>query len=265
MKASMTTKEKLKAGESVMMVKVAYQDPAIYEMVGLLGFDCVWICNEHIGIDPSKMDSIIRACRLSGMDAVVRLKPANYMPLLHVLEFGAKGIMLPRTANADEVRRLVRDMKFYPEGARGVDGVNAEARFGLIPYQEYLKRTNAENFLIVQIEDPEAVPHIEEIAAVDGVDVVFVGPADLSLNLGIAGQFEHPKMLEVYERVAAACKKYGNAAGLSCGLDRIPHFQKMGYRFFVGGADYFFLFNGYKELHGKLEDMGFKLKPIARF
>ena len=69
----MTTKEKLKAGESVMMVKVAYQDPAIYEMVGLLGFDCVWICNEHIGIDPSKMDSIISACRLSGMDAVIRL------------------------------------------------------------------------------------------------------------------------------------------------------------------------------------------------
>ena len=261
----MTTKEKLKAGESVMMVKVAYQDPAIYEMVGLLGFDCVWICNEHIGIDPSKMDSIIRACRLSGMDAVIRLKPANYMPMLHVLEFGAKGLMIPRASGAEEVRRIVRDMKFYPEGARGVDGVNAEARFGLLPYAEYLKRANAENFLIVQIEDPETIPHIEEIAAVDGVDVVFVGPADLSLNLGIAGQFEHPKMLEVYERVAAACKKYNKAAGLSCGLDRIPHFQEMGYRFFVGGADYFFLFNGYKELHGKLEDMGFNLRPIAKF
>ena len=107
----MTTKEKLKAGESVMMVKVAYQDPAIYEMVGLLGFDCVWICNEHIGIDPSKMDSIIRACRLSGMDAVVRIKPANYMPMLHVLEFGAKGIMIPRASGPEEVRQIVRDMK----------------------------------------------------------------------------------------------------------------------------------------------------------
>lgn len=261
----MTTKEKLKTGESVMMVKVAYQDPAIYEMVGLLGFDCVWICNEHIGIDPSKMDSIIRACRLSGMDAVIRIKPANYMPMLHVLEFGAKGIMLPRASGPDEVRRIVRDMKFYPEGARGVDGVNAEARFGLIPYPEYLKRTNAENFLIVQIEDPETLPYIEEIAAIDGVDVVFVGPADLSLNLGIAGQMEHPKMIEVYERVAAACKKYNKAAGLSCPLDRIPHFQEMGYRFFVGGADYVLLFNGYKELHGKLENMGFNLKPIAQF
>jgi 4-hydroxy-2-oxoheptanedioate aldolase len=138
--------------------------------------------------------------------------------------------------------------------------------FGLeLPKTLLLKKTNAENFLIVQIEDPETIDHIEEIAAVDGVDVVFVGPADLSLNLGIAGQFEHPKMQEVYERVAAACKKYNKTAGLSCPLDRIPHFQEMGFRFFVGGADYVFLFNGYRELHKKLEGMGFQLKPEAKF
>ena len=261
----MGTKAKLQAGESVMMIKIAYQDPAIYEMVGLLGFDCVWICNEHIGIDPSKLDSIIRACRCSGMEAVVRIKPANYMPMLHVLEFGAKGIMLPRASGPDEVRRIVRDMKFYPEGARGVDGVNAESRFGLIPYEEYLKRTNAENFLIVQIEDPETLPHIEEIAAVDGVDVVFVGPADLSLNLGIAGQFEHPKMMEVYERVVAACEKHHKVPGVACGLPRVKHFQEMGYRFFASIGDYSFLFNGFKNLHGQLEEMGFKLRPIAKF
>ena len=213
----------------------------------------------------SKMDSIIRACRAGGLDAVVRLKPANYIPMLHVLEFGAKGLMIPRISGPDEVRQIVRDMKFYPEGTRGVDGVNAEARFGLIPYQEYLKKANAENFLIVQIEDPETLPHIDEIASIDGVDVIFVGPADLSLNLGIAGEFEHPKMMEVYEKVAAACKKYNKTAGLSCPLDRIPFFQEMGYRFFVGGADFVFLHNGYKQLHEQLENMGFKMKPAAHF
>ena len=127
----MNTKEKLCSGEPVFMVKLLYQDPALFELVGMLGFDCVWICNEHIGIDPSRMESLIRACRISGMDAVVRVKPANYQALLHPLEFGAKGIMCPRVQDADEVRELVRNIKFYPEGRRGVDGVNAEAGFGL--------------------------------------------------------------------------------------------------------------------------------------
>ena len=164
---------------------------------------------------------------------------------------------------ADEVRELVRNIKFYPEGRRGVDGVNAEAGFGLIPFQEYLVRANRENFLIVQIEDPEAVEHIEEIAAVDGVDVLFVGPADLSLNLGIAGQFCHPKMMEVYERVCNACRKYGKTAGLSCAFDKIPEFMEQGFRFFVGGADYLVIRNGYMNLREQLLKNGFTLRPVA--
>ena len=259
----MNTKEKLCSGEPVFMVKLLYQDPALFELVGMLGFDCVWICNEHIGIDPSRMESLIRACRISGMDAVVRVKPANYQALLHPLEFGAKGIMCPRVQDADEVRELVRNIKFYPEGRRGVDGVNAEAGFGLIPFQEYLVRANRENFLIVQIEDPEAVEHIEEIAAVDGVDVLFVGPADLSLNLGIAGQFCHPKMMDVYERVCNACRKYGKTAGLSCAFDKIPEFMEQGFRFFVGGADYLVIRNGYMNLREQLLKNGFTMRPVA--
>ena len=232
----MNTKEKLCSGEPVFMVKLLYQDPALFELVGMLGFDCVWICNEHIGIDPSRMESLIRACRISGMDAVVRVKPANYQALLHPLEFGAKGIMCPRVQDVDEVRELVRNIKFYPEGRRGVDGVNAEAGFGLIPFQEYLVRANRENFLIVQIEDPEAVEHIE---------------------------FCHPKMMDVYERVCNACRKYGKTAGLSCAFDKIPEFMEQGFRFFVGGADYLVIRNGYMNLREQLLKNGFTLRPVA--
>ena len=256
----MSTKAKIKSGQPVYMVKVHYQDPALYELVGLLGYDCVWICNEHVGIDSSKMDGIIRACRISGMDAVIRIKPANYQPMLHVLEFGAKGIMLPRAQNAREVQKVVDDMKFYPEGRRGLDGVNAEAAYGLIPLQKYLEKSNAENFLIVQIEDPEALPHIDDIAAIPGVDVVFVGPGDLSMNLGIAGEFEHPQMLEVYDRVVAACKKYGKAAGIPCAPDKVSQYMERGFRFFAGSSDYGFIRSGYSDLRQKLEQLGFPLR-----
>ena len=105
--------------------------------------------------------------------------------------------------------------------------------------------------------------HIEEIAAVDGVDVLFVGPADLSLNLGIAGQFCHPKMMEVYERVCNACRKYGKTAGLSCAFDKIPEFMEQGFRFFVGGADYLVIRNGYMNLREQLLKNGFTLRPVA--
>ncbi|MFA6724898.1 MAG: aldolase/citrate lyase family protein [Lentisphaeria bacterium] len=256
----MSTKTKIKSGQPVYMVKVHYQDPALYELVGLLGYDCVWICNEHVGIDAAKMDGIIRACRISGMDAVIRIKPANYQPMLHVLEFGAKGIMLPRAQNAQEVEKVVSDMKFYPQGRRGLDGVNAEAAYGLTPMREYIAKANEENFLIVQIEDPETLPHIEEIAALPGVDVLFVGPGDLSMNLGIAGEFEHPRMLQIYEQVVAACQKHGKAAGIPCRPDKLPQYMEYGFRFFAGGADYHFIRNGYTELRAQLEQLGISLR-----
>lgn len=257
----MSVKTKLKADEPVFMPKVVYQDPALYELVGLLGYDCVWICNEHIGIDPSKLDSLIRACRASGMDAVIRFHPANYQALLHPLEMGAKGVMLSQVKTVKQVTDVVDWMKFFPEGHRGVDAVNAEAAFGLIPFKDYLKRANDENYLIAQIETLDSIDLIEEIAAVKGVDVLFVGPGDLSVNFGIPGEFDHPKMQEVYRRVIEAAKANGIAAGLSCGFDKIPHFMEMGYRFFVGGSDYVTLKTRYTLLREDLEKMNFKLRP----
>lgn len=254
-------KKKLARKEAVLTVKVAYQDPAIYEMVGLLGFDCIWICNEHIGINPSMMDSIIRACRASGVDSMIRTKPGDYRDLLHPLEMGAKGIMLPRVKDADEVRQVVRDMKFAPQGRRGADGVNAEADFGLVPFVDYMKLANENNFLMVQIEDPETVEHIEEIAAVDGVDIILVGPGDLSIGMGIPGEVYHPKIIEVCERVVKACNKNNIAAGMTCAtVERIEFFRKMGFLFLCYGGDYRLLSEGFKNIRKDTEKIGFSFR-----
>lgn len=253
-------KEKLKRGEPVYTVKVAYQDPALYELVGNIGFDCIWICNEHIGINPSSMDGIIRACRASGIDAMVRTKPGSHRDLIQPLEMGANGLMLPRIKNADEVRAIVEECKFPPIGMRGMDGISADADFGLLPLNEYMKSANENTFLMAQIENVEVLDHIDEIAAVDGVDILFVGPADLSLSMGCPGEFDHPKIRKVCKKVVAACEKYGKAAGIPCGATgRIKDYLEQGFRFLCGASDYRLIKNGFLKEKQEVEQMGIRL------
>jgi 4-hydroxy-2-oxoheptanedioate aldolase len=252
-------KNKLKNGEPVYTIKVAYQDPALYELVGRIGFDCIWICNEHIGINPSNMDSIIRACRASEIDAMVRTKPGSHRDLIQPLEMGANGLMLPRVKNADEVRAVIDECKFPPLGMRGIDGISADADFGLLSLKDYMRHANENTFLMVQIENVEVIDYIEEIASIDGVDILFVGPADISLSMGCPGEFDHPRIREVSRKVVAACNKYGKTAGIPCGsTDKINYYLDMGFRFLCGASDYRLIKNGFLKEKQEVEKTGIK-------
>ncbi len=250
-------KEKLKQNKPVYCVKVGYKDPAIYELVGQIGFDCIWICNEHIGIDSSCMDGIIRACRASGIDAMVRTKQGSHCDLIQPLEMGARGLMIPRVINADEARLIVNECKFPPIGMRGIDGISADADFGLHSLAEYMEFANDNTFIMVQIENAEVIGHIDEIASINGVDILFLGPADLSLSLGCPGEFDHPKIQAVCKKVVAACNKYGKAAGIPCGSpDKINRYLEMGFKFLCGVSDYRLIKNGFLQEKQKIEQVG---------
>src|SRR5690606_23615051 len=119
-----------------------------------------------------------------------------------------------------------------PLGRRGYDGVHAEANYGHLPSAEYTVEANRENFLIVQIEEPEVVPHIDAIAALPGVDVLFVGPGDLTLSLGKFGQTEDPEVQAILRQVADACRRHGKVAGIPCSAEQVPAYQALGFRFF---------------------------------
>jgi 2-dehydro-3-deoxyglucarate aldolase/4-hydroxy-2-oxoheptanedioate aldolase len=183
--------------------------PKLVEIVAWHGgFDAVWLDQEHAGLTIEQIENATRAARGAGLDSFVRLAATDYASVMRCLEAGAGGVMAAQIRNARQAEEVVRWARFHPEGLRGINGTGVDGRYGTLPLPEYLRRANAETLVLIQIEHAEAVAEVEQIAALAGVDVLFLGPADLSQSLGIPGQWDHPLIWQAIERVAAAARKY---------------------------------------------------------
>ena len=231
-------RKKISLGEPIVTAKACYTDPELVELVASSGFDAVWLCLEHRRVDPTMMYSLIQACRLGGADALVRVKPANHADLLWLLEGGARGIMLPRVRHPDEVREVVAAMRFFPDGRRGSDVIHPDSAFGRVSLAEYTAAANRGTFLVVQVEEPDLVPHLDTIAAMPGVDVLFVGPGDLTLGLGQTGPYDSPEVMKIVMAVAEACQRHGKRAGIPCAADQVTRYRDLGYTFFNVISDF---------------------------
>lgn len=150
---------------------------------------------------------------LADIDCIVRTGSRNPNDLYHLLEDGATALMIPMVNSPEEAKTLVNATKFFPLGQRGLDGAGTDNNFYLDGVKNYPASANAETFLMLQIETPEAVARIEEIAAVPGVDGFFMGPGDLSIRLGCAPDWKEPAMAAAQAKVAAAAAKHGVAWG----------------------------------------------------
>jgi 2-keto-3-deoxy-L-rhamnonate aldolase RhmA len=184
--------------------------PKLVEMIGLHGgHHAVWLDQEHAGLSIARIEEAARAARASGLDSFVRLTATDYATVMRPLEAGAGGIMAAQVHSARETEPIVRWAKFHPRGLRGVNATGFDGRYGALPLGEYLRQANAETFVAIQIEHAEAVAEVEQIAAVPDVDVLFIGPADLSQSLGIPGQWDDPKLWQAIESVAQAARAHG--------------------------------------------------------
>lgn len=239
-------RQKLTRGETVLTAKACYADPELVELIASSGFDAIWICLEHKRVDPALVYSLIQACRLGGADALIRVKPANHADVLWLLESGARGLMIPRVRHPDEVSEVVGMMKFHPQGRRGSDVIHADANFGREALPDYLATANCETFLVVQIEEPDVAPHIDAIAAMPGVDVLFVGPGDLSLGLGQPGAVTSPEVMKIVTAVGEACRRHGKRAGIPCAADQVAKYRALGFSFFNVVSDYRCVVQGMK-------------------
>src|SRR5262249_25839842 len=186
--------------------------PKMVEIVACHGgFDAVWLDQEHAALSVEQIENATRAARACGLDTFVRLAPTDYATVMRCLEAGAGGVMAAQVRSARQAEEVVRWSLFHPEGLRGFNGTGVDGRYGTLPMPEYIRRANAETLVLIQIEHADAVAEVEQIAALPGVDVLFIGPADLSQSMGMPGQWDHPRMWQTIERVAAAAREHRKA------------------------------------------------------
>ncbi len=199
------------------VLKINLADPRVAEVAGASGIDALWLCQEHVPNDWLNLEHMIRAARIHGIDTLVRVAKGAYSEYVRPLEAGATGIIVPHVADAAEARQIVEWTRFHPLGKRALDGGNIDGQFCLIPQDEYLRHSNTERLIVLQIESPEALEHVEAIAAVPGFNGLLFGPGDFSHRIGLAGQISAPEVVAARQRVARAARAHGKFA-MSAGL-----------------------------------------------
>jgi 4-hydroxy-2-oxoheptanedioate aldolase len=213
--------------------------PKLIEILGEHGeFDALWLDFEHGGLTMKEIELATMAARAYGIDHFVRLPATDYATVMRPLEAGAGGVMFSMVRSPEDAEQAVRWAKFWPRGERGLNGGNRDGRFGLVPLAEYTARANAETFIGIQIETAGALASLKDIAAVPDVDLLFVGPSDLSQVLGLTGDFENPKCLGAIENIARVCADAKKPWGIfSRGPEYVARMRSWGCQLFVLGAD----------------------------
>lgn len=255
---------KLRNDEPVLCHALHFSDPQVYEMLSLLGVDCFWMDNEHHFRSQETMGNLIRATRAGGdTDCMARPAKGEFMIMMRYLEAGAHGILYPRCSGPEEAREVVRWAKFAPLGERGFDGGNPDMPYCMMDMAEYLKFANDNTFVVIQIEDANALSKVDEIAAVEGVDVIFLGPADFSILNGVPGQFNHAKIEDAIDKIAAAAKKHGKHWGMpAASKERAEQLMDKGARFLAHGADLIMVKSGVEKIQEDWASLGFSFNPI---
>ncbi len=245
-------------GKPALCTQIALTDPDVCEIVSRMGFDCIWLDLEHHQKSIETAAAQIRAARLGSADVLARPAKGEFMRLGRLLEAGARGILYPRCDNADEAREVVRWAKFAPLGERGVDSGNPDNDFGALDVAAYVARANAETFIAIQIESPEAVEHAGAIAAIDGVDIVFFGPGDFSVLSGIPGEVTHDRVLQARTAVCEATRRAGKHFATLCFTpEDVRACLDLGATFIAYGADRPLLKDAYRAMQARLNPLGF--------
>lgn len=204
-------KEKLKNGETVLGSFFNSYSPDIAEMMGTAGLDFIVIDCEHGPGSPESIVNCIRAAEATGMTPIARVTEGSRTTILRFLDVGAHGILVPQLESVEQAKQVVQYSKYAPEGIRGM-AVPRAAVWGFA--NDYTRVENEETLICVQCENVACLECVEDVAKVPGIDVIFLGPYDMSQALGVPGQIKHPLMLDAEKRILKAAQDAGKIPGI---------------------------------------------------
>jgi len=232
-----TVLRKIRNGETAISIKLNLADSRVAEMAAMSGVDCIWIDMEHGLVDYNQAESMIRAAKVYDVDVITRTAKGSYNDLIKPFESDSTGIMIPHLMSLEEAKQIVYYTKFHPIGRRPIDGGNCDGKFCMVSTADYIKESNEERFVIVQIEDPEPMAELEEICALPGIDMIFFGPADYSQGIGNPCKIFNEETLKARCLVAQTARMYGKMAGTVGNPTTFKALQEEGFNFINIGGD----------------------------
>jgi 4-hydroxy-2-oxoheptanedioate aldolase len=242
-------RSQIRSGETLIGVFSDLASPMAAEINGRAGFDWTVIDLEHGAATESELLALLYAVGSTPMTPIVRVQSAERLRVGRALDLGAAGIMLPQLQSADDVRAAVRFLRYPPVGSRGIALRTRGGGMGTLGHADIARVVNERIIGVVQIEAAGTLAEADAIAAMDEVDVLFVGPADLSHNLGVPGRFDEPVYQDALRTVVTACQRNGKAAGIlvyeAAGF--APH-HELGFRFIGLGSEGSFVSSGAKAM-----------------
>jgi 2-dehydro-3-deoxyglucarate aldolase/4-hydroxy-2-oxoheptanedioate aldolase len=220
------------------------RSPEVATILGKAGLDWTYLDSEHGNFDLETLQDLCRAAVYAGMMPIVRVADIQYSLIARALDCGAMGVLLPRVESPEVLARAVSWAFFPPVGVRGYGLSAPHVEYESATMPQIIEHRNVNTMVVLQIETKLALERREELLAVKGIDAVMVGPADLSLSLGVPGEFESPVLIDAVEKIRDSCVKFGVAPGIHMrSLAHARFWKERGMKFLSTGSETGFLFD----------------------
>lgn len=245
---SKTLKARLNGAEPLRGTFIKLNAPAGVEALGASGLDFVIIDGEHAPCDQLTLEHLIRAADCANLPVLVRVPTCDDSSILKVLDLGASGVQLPGLETVEAAQSAAAAVKYAPEGRRGLSFAQRSARYGAMDSEVYLRLSNENLVTVVHIENKEMVEQIEQLCAIEGIDVLFLGPMDLSQSYGCPGHPEAPAVQAAITRVIDTANRLKKPLGIFVGtVAAAEKYEALGVRYVVIGSDAAFLVAGARQ------------------
>ena len=243
----LSLKERLKRGKAVIGTWSNMPSSPVINALGYSGLDFVIIDAEHSSVSMETAENLVRASEASGITPIIRVPSLQSHLILRALDVGAHGVQVPHVSGKDEAAEVVKYAKFFPEGERGFTPFTRAGRYGSQP-EGYTDRANKETMVIVNIEGKKGIANLKDITKVKGIDVIFIGPFDLSQSLGIPGKVTDPKVIKGIRDGVKFCRDNGLACGsYAPTLSYLDILMDCGVQYVTYVVDAFMLLQSYKQ------------------